>query len=170
MAVRGMLFAITPEERAALLSATGDDAKIEYLQEEIEEAWDKEHLCELDKAWHCIHLIVRQQDRSEEGTQLPDPKGDPAAFAICGSRLVLENTENYMIGLVEPEDVVGVSDGLAAIDEATFKARYEAHCRDVEPEYDDDGLEDAWEYFRSVRQFYKDHVGSGRTVIFSVDF
>lgn len=170
MAGRGALFAITAEQREKLLAAPDDEAKIEYVQEEIEEAWDEAHLCETDKAWHEIHLALRRQDRSEEGTQLPDPKGDPAALAICGSRQVLEDSEDYMIGLVEPEEVPRIAAALAAIDQSAFAALYDAHCRDVEPEYDDDGLEYSWHYFQALRDFYKAQAGNGRTVIFSVDF
>jgi len=170
MAGRGVHFAITAEQREKLLAASDDEAKVEYVQEEIEEAWDKAHLCETDKAWHPIHLALRRQDRSEEGTQLPDPKGDPAALAVCGSRQVLEESEEYAIGLVEPEEVASIAAALAPIDLPAFKALYDTYCRDVQPEYDDDGLEYSWEYFQALRDFYKAQAGNGRTVIFSVDF
>jgi hypothetical protein len=45
MACRGVLFAITQEQAQQLQAARGDDASVlNMVQEEIEAAWDAEHL------------------------------------------------------------------------------------------------------------------------------
>src|SRR5205807_3702890 len=59
MACRGVLFAITNEQAEELRAARGDDSTIlSIVQDEIEEAWDEEHLCQTDKAWDAIHRCL----------------------------------------------------------------------------------------------------------------
>lgn len=54
MACRGVHFAITDEDQAALLDAEGDDA-VRDIIEQIEETWDADNLAEVDKAWDAMH-------------------------------------------------------------------------------------------------------------------
>src|SRR5437588_7482753 len=59
MACRGVLFAITNGQAEELRAARGDDSTIlSIVQDEIEEAWDEEHLCQTDKAWDAIHRCL----------------------------------------------------------------------------------------------------------------
>ena len=56
MACRGVHFALTVEEREQLLALVETQGDvIGFIQEDIEEQWDTEWLCETDKAWDAIH-------------------------------------------------------------------------------------------------------------------
>ncbi len=168
MASRGVLFALTDEQRDGLLAAESDDAKIEYLQEEIEGAWDEDNLVETDKAWDAIHRALAREPKDSE--ELPGPSNDPLAQVILGGAPVLEDEGSYIIRLVEPSNLPAIAAVLKQISEADFRARYDAHCLGVEPEYDDDdGWQYTWSFFGSVRNFLIKVADRGRTVIFSVD-
>ncbi len=49
MACRAVLFALTEDEATQFLQAKDDDT-VSKVVEEIEERWDEEWLCKLDKA------------------------------------------------------------------------------------------------------------------------
>tara|TARA_R100000789_G_scaffold80776_1_gene75960 strand:+ start:876 stop:1169 length:294 start_codon:yes stop_codon:yes gene_type:complete len=58
MACRGVHFALTEEQRSQLLAIVESQGDvIGFIQEDIEELWDTEWLCETDKAWDAIHPL-----------------------------------------------------------------------------------------------------------------
>lgn len=167
MAVRGVLFALTEDQRRQLLEAVDDDSKLSVL-EEIEEAWDQDNLVETDKAWDAIHRALAREDR-ETGELATDPAKNPLALVILGGRQVLTDESGYIIRLIEPDQIPAIVAALKPIDEAAFRTLYDEYCRGVEPEYDDEGFEYTWDYFQGVRMFFNDIADRGRTVIFAVD-
>ena len=59
MACRGVLLAIKKEEAERLMTARGNDTQVlSIIQDEIEDAWDEQHLCQTDKAWDAIHRCL----------------------------------------------------------------------------------------------------------------
>ncbi len=58
MACRGVFFALSSAEKEGLLALGSDKERIEYVQEEIEAAWDEAHLLQTDKAWDAIHRCL----------------------------------------------------------------------------------------------------------------
>jgi len=110
MACRGVLFAITQEEAQRLRAAAGnDEAVLNIVQEEIEQAWDEAHLCETDKAWDAIHRCLGN------GT-LARGKG-PLSLCILGGQQ-LHRDPNYIISLLTPEQVKAVANALRPLDKA----------------------------------------------------
>ncbi|RYZ66010.1 MAG: DUF1877 family protein, partial [Proteobacteria bacterium] len=59
MACRGVHFAITNDDLAALLNADSDGDVMEVVQS-VEERWEANEgfICETDKAWDAIHRCL----------------------------------------------------------------------------------------------------------------
>jgi hypothetical protein len=65
MACLGVHFALTNKEVQTLKSFTDDSARLEHLQEEIEETYMEDHpdLCaQSDKAWDAMHRLLSDGD------------------------------------------------------------------------------------------------------------
>ncbi len=59
MACRGVHFALSSEEQLKMAELTKSQGNVvEYIQEEIEDRWDREWLCATDKAWDAIHRCL----------------------------------------------------------------------------------------------------------------
>ena len=60
MACRGVHFALTNDQRAQLLSIVESQGDvIGYIQEDVEEQWDTDWLCETDKASVQRRSVIR---------------------------------------------------------------------------------------------------------------
>ena len=164
MACRGVHFAITTEEAERLKGASGDDVEVLHLvQDEIEQAWDEEHLCETDKAWDAIHRCLTN------GTLRSDRDSYPLNLCILGGQQ-LHRGESYIISLVTPDEVGRVAAALRPLTKDWLRARYFAmDPKDYGLNLDDQDFEYTWEYFEGVRDFYQKAASEGRWVIFSVD-
>src|SRR5262245_10806940 len=57
VACRGVFLALTELQEAALV-ATRDDEDVRAFVQEIEEMWDDDWLCEVDKAWDAMHRCL----------------------------------------------------------------------------------------------------------------
>lgn len=167
MAGRGGLTAITQEERTKLLGIETDEDKKEYLEEILEKV-SPEHDVATDKAWDGIHRVLTRQDRNIENLVIPGPEHGPLGLVILGGKQLMADEEDYIMRLVEAEQVAGIVEALNGIEQKAFSALYDEHCRDVWPEYDDEGLEYCWDYFEMVRDFYRGQLGNGRAVVFAV--
>ena len=170
MACRGVHFALTDEQLQGLLAAPSDEAKIEFLQEKIEGAWDKENLVETDKAWEAIHRLLSEEEL--EPNEIPEGSSeDPLALVILGGKPILEDEMEsaYIIRLIEPRHLPAIASALATIDQAEFGTRFDKHCRPIEEDFDDEHLAYAWAWFKDMREFFNKVGGGSRTVIFSVD-
>jgi hypothetical protein len=170
MACRGVHFALTDEQLKGLLAARSDRAKIDFLQEKVEKAWDEENLVETDKAWEAIHRALARMDPKDQ--KMPEGSSeDPLAMVILGGKPVLKNEEKsaYIIRLIEPRHLPAIAAALATIDEAEFRTRFDTYCRPADDDFDDDHLEYAWDWFQAVSKFFKKVANQGRAVVFSVD-
>lgn len=164
MACRGVHFAITNEEAQRLRTAAGNDAQVlSIVQDEIEEAWDEEHLCQTDKAWDAIHRCLT------DGTLKNDKKSYPLNLCILGGEQ-LHRGDGYIISLVAPEDVKQVSNALEPITKEWLHSKYLAiDAKEYGLNLDEQDFEYTWDYFEGVREFYQKSANEGRWVIFSVD-
>jgi hypothetical protein len=116
MACRGVLFAITQEEAHRLRAARGnDEAVLNIVQEEIEEAWDEAHLCQTDKAWDAIHRCLG--DGTLAGSK------EPLELCILGGEQLHEDS-SYVISLLTPEQVKLVANALRPLDKPWLRERY----------------------------------------------
>jgi len=162
MACRGVLFAIAEHDAQRLKTAQGnDDAVRNIIQEEIEAAWDEEHLCATDKAWDAI-------ERCLAGTA----RGDgPLSMCMLGGEQ-LHRGDNYIVSLLTPEQVRQVAEAMKPIDREWLRLQYSK----IDPaDYGAPGslnqqdFEYTWDYFQSVRSFYLKAAAENRWSIFTVD-
>jgi len=163
MTARGVHFAITSEQQTKLLVASNDDDLMEII-EQIEEAWDKDHLAESDKAWDAIHRCLT------DGSLLYESGEYPLNHVICGGRQLLQG-EDYVVSLVTPDQVRDVSAALAPLTEDWMRARYFSLLKpdSYDGKIGDEDFDYTWTWFENVRDLYREAAASGRAVIFTVD-
>jgi len=162
MANRAVLFAIDSLDEQNLLNAHGDEAVMREI-EAIEERWDKEWLCELDKAWDAIHRALT--DGKLEWTN-----GEyPLNHAIIGGRQLYEG-EDYVVTFVEASQVKDLAVALKVVDATTLKQGYDLINPD---DYQFAGWDDDYEYtvgwFDHLAPFYVKAAEASRSVVFTVD-
>jgi hypothetical protein len=160
---RGVFFALTESQDAAL-AATRGDVEVRAFIEEVEEAWDEEWLCEVDKAWDAMHRCLG------DGTlALGRPGGGPLERAVLGGGQHHEGVE-YVVAHVLAPDVVAVAEALDFVDRLWLRQRFDAiDPDDYQGVLDDEGFEYIWYYLQDLREFYRRAAAAGRSVIFTVD-
>ncbi|GIJ48998.1 hypothetical protein Val02_58840 [Virgisporangium aliadipatigenens] len=157
-----MFFALTAEQEAAL-SATREDDEVRDFVEEIESGWDRDWLCETDKAWDAMHRCL------SNGTLDIGFRDGPLPLTVLGGGHHYEG-EEYVVAHVLAADVVAVAAALDTVDEAWMRERYDRiDPEDYQGELGDEDFEYIWYWFGEVREFYKRAAGAGRAVIFTVD-
>lgn len=155
VATRGVHFALSHDEEAALRAADDPEAALEII-DELEERWDDEWLAESDKAWDALHRTLT--DGTLEGESV-------AGAAILGG--IELGDEDAVASLVTRDEVPRVAEALLAIDEATFRERYLRLCPGYHPNFGEEDLAYTWESFVEVRALFVKAAGAGRAVVFS---
>jgi len=162
MAARGVFFAITQEQAAALRAASDDDA-VMAIVEEIEQTWDGDNLAECDKAWDAMHRLLT--DGALEFGNGPDP----CCYCVLGPEQ-LHDGDDYIVSLVAPEKAREVASALTAFTYESFAERYRTVVpHDYAPEYGDEDCAYTWENFQDARELYLKAAERGRFVLFTVD-
>ena len=107
MACRGVFFAITADDAAALQGAADDDALM-ILVEAIEEVWDRDNLAECDKSWDAMHRLLT------DGILQFGNGPEPLRHCVLGPNQ-LHDADDYIVSLVPPVKVkeVAVALGLS---------------------------------------------------------
>ena len=113
------------------------------------------HYMDVDKAWHCIHFMLTG---SVEGG------AEPLAGAFFGGEEIGEDMGYGAARLMPPQQVRSISTALAAIDEESFKARYNpdalvganVYMADMCVHDGDDALDYLVENYRALVAFYRD--------------
>ena len=96
MGCLGVHFALTNEQRDKLLSFDSDEARIDYVREDIEEAWEDEFVQETDKAWDAIHRCLTEHRPNVERLD-PDAGTYPLNMCILGGKKLFEDENSYII-------------------------------------------------------------------------
>ncbi len=168
MACRGVHFALTADQRAKLLSLSNDQDRIDYICEDLEEAWDKVHLQETDKAWDAIHRCLT--DHPPDTSDLDPQSGQyPLKLCILGGRQILDDESGYILRLIEAKEVVDLAKALQTVDQDWMSKKYRTHCKGAWPEFGEEDLAYTWEWFSELKDFFRRTADSGRCVVFSVD-
>jgi Domain of unknown function (DUF1877) len=163
MACRGVLFALTASQDAALV-ATGDDDEVGDFVEKLESDWDWDWLCEVDKAWDAMHRCL-----SDGTLRLGRQTGNPLELVVLGGGQHYEG-DDYVVAHVRAAEAPEVSAALDEVDREWLRARYDAiDPDDYEGELGDEDFEYTWNYLQDVRAFYRNAVKDGRSVVFTVD-
>jgi hypothetical protein len=158
-----VFFALTVSQEVALI-ATRDDAEVGDFVAGLEDEWDWDWLCEVDKAWDALHRCLG------DGTlRLGRQNGNPLELVILGGAQHHEG-EEYVVAHVLAAQVVELAAALDEVDEAWLRARYDAiDPDDYQGELDDQDFEYTWRYLQDVREFYQGAAKAGRSVVFTVD-
>jgi rhodanese-related sulfurtransferase len=162
MSCRGVLFALTEEQAAAVQSAE-EDAALMAIIEAVEQDWDSDHLAECDKSWDALHRAITDGSLEWES-------GDyPLNQVILGSPS-LHKGPSYIVCFKNAQCVRDIAGALQEIDQSLVKEMYLSKVpHDYAPEYGDDDCAYTCEYYGGIREFYLQAAKEGRAVIFTVD-
>lgn len=162
MACRGVLFAIKPSETKKLRNCEDDDELVEYIQENIEEEWDEDWLCETDKAWDAIHRCFADGKLELFGGKAP------LNSIIFGGEIL--NTEpDYYVSLKSNDLVKEIAKEISSISKEKLRDLYYRINDDYAEELNDEDFEYTWEWFECIKEFYEKVAKTNRDVIFTVD-
>ena len=166
MSCLGVHFALTEREVAHLRSLADEQARLEHLQEVIEEHYlndEKQFTAESDKSWDAMHRALADGQLSWDG-------GDyPLNHTILAGELLYTDSD-YIMSLKTPEQVRDVAAALAGITEADFRHRYDAiDTKSYGCPLTDEDFRYTWDWFQGVREFYGRAAQAGRFVLFTAD-
>jgi hypothetical protein len=169
MGCRGVHFALEQKEVEKLLSASSSGDVVDYLEEEIEEAWDEEWLVETDKAWDAIHRCLTDGSLKCRGRSILEK-------CILGG-VQLHRGDDYIISFLKPEEVQQVAAAVSQIRKEWFEAKYWGlrkrflwfELTRYEGPICAEDLEYSWSYFQELKQFFQKAAAAQRAVVFSVD-
>ena len=165
MACRGVFFALSSAQKDRLLALDSDEERINYIQEDIEEAWDEMHLLQTDKAWDAIHRCLT------DGTLTVARSADPLGQLSVGGIQLCSDPQRYIINLIESSELPEISTALKTVTKEWLRARYNQlgstdYPRELLSEQD---WEYTWDWFSDIPDFVDRAVREGRSVIFTVD-
>jgi len=165
MACRGVHFSLD-ERTATTLKAIGDEQeRLQFIQEQIEEDYFKNHpewLAETDKSWDWIHRVLTDGELDlNNGTY-------PLNHVVMGGESLYSESD-YIISLKTPKQVADAAIELRRITEAGFREKFfQLDEFEIEHSYEED-FEYTWQWFQSLREFWLRAAAEGRFVLFSVD-
>ncbi|MEO0757696.1 MAG: YfbM family protein [Cyanobacteria bacterium J06648_16] len=164
MASRGVLYALSDAELQRLLNLPSDEARIDYLFEEIEEAlFDTDQCAETDKAWDGIHRALSDGSLSWEGGEAP------LNAVILGGESLL-SVDDCIFSLKLPQQVVAVDEALQNLSLTDFSSRYwQIDASDYGHELSDEDLEYAWDWLQPIRKLYRFAATKRLSILFTVD-
>ncbi|HWL10255.1 MAG TPA: YfbM family protein [Planctomicrobium sp.] len=166
MSCLGIHFALTEDEVTHLRSLNSDQARLEYLQETIEETYFGEYpdlKAESDKTWDAMHRVLADGQLTWDGGQYPLNH-----VVLAGELLYTE--EDYIMSLKTPQQVRDIADALSAITEEEFRERYLAmDATSYGFPLSEEDFRSTWEWFQGVRDLYTRAAQEGRFVLFTAD-
>ena len=165
MACRGVFFALTPTQTDHLMALDSDEKRLDYLQLEIEQAWDEEHLLQTDKAWEAIHRCLA------DGSMTVAPSASPLGKLILGGTQLYSDPERYILNLIESSELPEISAALKAVTKEWLKSRYDQlKTTDYPQEFiSEQDWEYTWDWFSGIPEFVARTAHEGRSLIFTVD-
>lgn len=177
MAHLGLFLALSEKEKDALLAPPTDEERVEFMQEIQEKRYDQDSMefadgLGVEKAWEGLHRAFAGEKDSGNDWWVNTLTDDPLSQAILGHNGVLENEieAHWLMRLVDPPTVERVAAALTALTEEEYTERYNCYCRGTLRFDDEDYLEYTLGYLDELRKFYNAVAGTGRWVLFSVDW
>jgi uncharacterized protein DUF1877 len=158
-----VFFALTASQDAALV-ATQDDAGVRDLVGVLEDDWDWDWLCEVDKAWDAMHRCLG------DGTLgLGRRNGTPLELVVLGGAHHYEG-DDYVVARVDDGQVAELAAALDEVGREWLRERYDAiDPDDYQGDLSDDDFDYTWQYLVDDREFYRTAAKGGRSVVFTVD-
>jgi hypothetical protein len=165
MACRGVFFALSSSQREQLLALTSDSERLQYIQEDVEAAWDEAHLLQTDKAWDAIHRCLT------DGTLTIARSSSPLGKLIVGGTQLYSDTQSYIANLIEHGELSEISAALKTVTKEWMKGRYDQlQNTDYPQEFaSEQDWEYTWEWFSGIPEFIARADVEGRTVLFTAD-
>jgi hypothetical protein len=166
MSCLGVHFALTEKEATHLRSLADEQARLEHLQEVIEETYFSEHpdlIAECDKSWDAMHRALADGQMSWNGGRYP------LNHAVLAGELLYSDSD-YIMSLKTPQQVRDIAAALTAITEEEFRRRYFAiDAKSYGRPLSDEDFGYTWDWFQGVRDLYARASQEGRFVLFSAD-
>lgn len=166
MSCLGVHFALTEKESAHLRSLDDEQARLEYLQEVIEQTYFDKHpdlKAESDKSWDAMHRALADGQLSWDGGQYP------LNHAVLGGESLYAESD-YIMSLKTPPQVRDIAAALPAITENEFRRRYFAiDAKSYGFPLSDEDFDYTWDWFQGVRDLYTRAAKEGRFVLFTAD-
>jgi hypothetical protein len=165
MACRGVFFALSASETERLLTLDSDEKRLIYIQNEIEEAWDKAHLLQVDKAWDAIHRCLTG------GALTVARSSSPLGKLILGGIQLYSDPRSYIINLTENTELPEIASALKTVTKAWLRARYDQLRQSDYPQesISEQDWEYTWNWFSDIPEFVDRAANEGRSIIFTVD-
>ena len=163
MACRGVHFAITADDLAALRLADSDEAVMEVIRSvELRGEKDDGFICETDKAWDAIHRCLTDGSLTFEGGS------NPLQLCILGGEQ-LHQGDKYIVALIEHDRLRQFADALAAVTPKIISEGYWAIGDDYQEPKTNEDCQYTWDWFSDLPSFFDRAEKAGRHVIFTVD-
>ena len=164
MGCLGVHFALTEKEVAYLRSLDDEEARIEHLQQVIEENYFGEYpdlKAESDKSWDAMHRTLADGELTWEGGAYP------LNHTVLAGELLYTQSD-YIMSLKTPKQVRDIAPALRVITEEEFRRRYYAiDARSYSFPLSDEDFEYTWHWFQGVRDLYARAAQEGRFVLFT---
>jgi hypothetical protein len=162
MAARAVLFALGAEEAERFLACQDVDELMDLVVA-VEEEWDPDHLCELDKAWDALHRCFTDGGLFFENGEFP------LSHAVLGGEPLCADYEDYIVCLVTAEQVPEVAAALAPLDARWIADRFAALAfEDYQGTGDADDIAYTQAFLPGLQEFYRTAARNGRAVVFTV--
>ena len=163
MACRGVFFSLTEEQTQKLLGCESDAEVLSYVQDEIEEVWDEQHLCQTDKAWDAIHRCLTDGVLDIHGK-------DPLTMCILGGKQLHSRTDDFIVAFKTASEVQLIAKAIAALTPDAIRERFATIvAAGYEGSADEDDREYTVAYFKEAQSFYAKAAAENLAVIFTVD-
>ncbi len=166
MSCLGVHFALSEKEILQLRSLPDDAARLELLQEEIEESYFKNYpelVAESDKAWDAMHRTLADGLLTWNGGKYP------LNHAVLAGEL-LYTERDYIMSLKAPEQVRDIASALQELTQDEFKRRYFAiNQKNYDSPLSEEDLSYTWEWFQHVKELYSRAAKENRYVLFTAD-
>jgi hypothetical protein len=166
MSCLGVHFALSEKEVLQLRSLPDDAARLELLQEEIEESYFKNHpesVAESDKAWDAMHRTLADGLLTWNGGKYP------LNHAVLAGEL-LYTERDYIMSLKTPEQVRDIASALQELTQDEFKRRYFAiNPKNYDSPLSEEDLGYTWQWFQNVKELYSRAAKENRYVLFTAD-
>lgn len=160
--------ALTEAETAALLALAGNEARLSHVYENAGSLWTGSDFCEIDDPWDPIHRVVNRHPPVEPFEwDIGEP---PLKYILANEQSLLVECPDNELNLLGAKWAGPMAKALEPFDRVEFLARYRAHSP---PDWENAHLPDAdfcWENFLKLREFYSHHAGTGKNLVFAVEY
>ncbi len=166
MSCLGVHFALAPRDIEALLAASSDAARLELIQEDIEERYLDDanpYAAQTDKAWDAIHRALTDGQLGYDNGRFP------LSHVILGGE-PLYTSGDYIISLKTVAEVPAIAAALRGLSREEVRAGYDRISEaDYGVQLSEEDFDYTWEWLSGLVPFYAAAAAAGRPVIFTAD-